>query len=108
MTAEDEALQELRNLAALIPCLMCRMKGGSNIDADGGCRHRSGMPIGEVLERYKYAVAQSANARQLAQSVEAFRALVNSDGLIPGELLIQGINGLSEDLEAFHATEWKR
>ncbi len=78
MTVEDEALQELRNLAALIPCLMCRIKGGSNIDADGGCRHRSGMPIAEVVERYQYAVMQADNARDLASAIRHSPCIVGN------------------------------
>lgn len=33
-------LRQLRHLSWHIPCQLCEMKGGSNIESDGGCRHR--------------------------------------------------------------------
>lgn len=33
-------LRQLRHLAGHIPCELCELKGGTNIESDGGCRHR--------------------------------------------------------------------
>lgn len=33
-------LRQLRHLSGHIPCELCELKGGTNIEADGGCRHR--------------------------------------------------------------------
>ena len=32
--------KEIRGLAGTIPCELCAIKGGDNIEEDGGCRHR--------------------------------------------------------------------
>lgn len=45
MSALDELriksiLETIRNLVGKVPCELCGIKGGSNIELDGGCRHR--------------------------------------------------------------------
>jgi hypothetical protein len=50
----ESTLQKLWEIANLIPCEMCRVKGHSNILADGGCRHRPVLD-GEMLVRLKWA-----------------------------------------------------
>jgi len=41
----EMVLRQLRHLAAHLPCELCEMKGGSNIEADGGCRHRGSIEV---------------------------------------------------------------
>lgn len=43
--------EQLRQLAGKIPCELCEIKGGSNIEADGGCRHRPIVTGAEVSAR---------------------------------------------------------
>lgn len=51
---------QLRKLAGKIPCELCLLKGGDNIEADGGCRHRPALDHdltdAEVVSRLHRAV----------------------------------------------------
>jgi hypothetical protein len=57
--------KEIRILAGRIPCQLCQIKGGHNIDQDGGCRHRpvidSDENAVEVLDRLTRAVKSYGN-----------------------------------------------
>jgi hypothetical protein len=52
-----KTLKQLRELAGTIPCELCLIKGGDNIEKDGGCRHKpvvdSHLNDLTVLERLK-------------------------------------------------------
>jgi hypothetical protein len=52
-------LRQLRHLAGHLPCQLCELKGGSNIESDGGCRHRGSVDedtfdlhVMEKIERF--------------------------------------------------------
>ena len=54
MQGRIESLQfmtELNALVQTVPCELCEIKGGSNVDQDGGCRHRGRMTMPEILSR---------------------------------------------------------
>ena len=36
----EMVLRQLRHLANHLPCELCALKGGANIQSEGGCRHR--------------------------------------------------------------------
>lgn len=38
-------LRQLRHLANHLPCDLCELKGGTNIETDGGCRHRGSIEV---------------------------------------------------------------
>lgn len=52
-----ETLKALRSLSHRIPCELCAFKSGSNINKDGGCRHKpvldSFLTDGEVIRRFE-------------------------------------------------------
>jgi hypothetical protein len=52
--------KEIRTLAGKIPCELCYAKSGTNLEEDGGCRHRplvdSDLTDAEVLARLQRAV----------------------------------------------------
>jgi hypothetical protein len=55
LTNSELVLRQLRHLASHLPCQLCELKGGSNIEADGGCRHRGSIDTDvfdiEVIQR---------------------------------------------------------
>jgi len=45
-----------KKLAETIPCELCRLKGGANINDNGSCRHNPIYGYGEIINRLTYAV----------------------------------------------------
>lgn len=53
----EELRAQARQLAEKIPCQLCQIKGGHNIESDGGCRHRGILTGEEVSERISRLMA---------------------------------------------------
>jgi hypothetical protein len=51
MSSSMDVYDQLRQLAGRIPCELCEIKGGTNIEHDGGCRHRPIVSGAEVSAR---------------------------------------------------------
>lgn len=68
MKPSESILPELRRLAGTVPCTLCLYKGGSNIESDGGCRHRPNENTNlydlEVLSRIQRAVIAFHDSRE--------------------------------------------
>jgi len=43
--------QKLFNIASKLPCELCYLKGGTNIESDGSCRHKPVLSSDEVVSR---------------------------------------------------------
>ena len=70
MNRQEFFLQECQTLANKIPCQLCRIKGGSNIETDGSCRHSPlHSPDFEMLDRLKWAVAEALNKMEKLDDV---------------------------------------
>ena len=73
----EEHLDSLRAIAQMVPCRMCRIKGGDNISLAGQCRHVSNLSPGEVVDRLGYAVNQSDTARDLVKATRQYLKLID-------------------------------
>ena len=55
-----QTLKQLRQLAGIVPCEMCLIKGNHNIERDGSCRHKpmedSHLTDLEVIKRLKSVI----------------------------------------------------
>lgn len=56
-------MQRLMAAANKIPCELCRIKGGSNIEENGSCRHSGTMPFGEAVNRLEFAANELIKLR---------------------------------------------
>jgi len=43
--------QKLFNIASKLPCELCYLKGVTNIESDGSCRHKPVLSSDEVVSR---------------------------------------------------------
>lgn len=107
----SDLYEQLRQLAGKIPCELCEIKGGHNIEADGGCRHRpiiSGAEVSARVARRMNGIYFDLPVKRKMQHYENERAMIFTFLGLPYRRQYGLLKNMGQDMDEHLGTDQEK